>query len=59
MIRNLILLSILLLSTLIHSQNNLNGIVVDEHSLEKLFGVNIILLDSDNGTSTDITGNLN
>ena len=56
MIRNLILLSILLLSTLVYSQNKLNGIVVDEHSNDKLFGVNIILLNSDNGTSTDING---
>ena len=56
MIRNLILLSIFMLSTLLYSQNKLNGIVVDEHSGEKLIGVNIILLGSSNGTTTDING---
>jgi outer membrane receptor for ferrienterochelin and colicins len=56
MIRNLILLSILLLSTIVYSQNKINGFVVDEHSSEKLLGVNIILLGSSNGTTTDING---
>ncbi|MCB0743689.1 MAG: TonB-dependent receptor [Ignavibacteriales bacterium] len=56
MIRNLILLGILMLSTLLYSQNKLTGIVVDEHSGEKLLGVNIILLGSSNGTATDTVG---
>lgn len=45
-----------MLSTLVYSQNKLNGIVVDEHSSEKLLGVNIMLLGSSNGTATDING---
>jgi iron complex outermembrane receptor protein len=45
-----------MLSTLIFSQNKLNGFVVDEHSGEKLFGVNIILLGSMSGTATDTNG---
>jgi len=56
MIRNLILVSVFMLSTLVYSQNKINGIVVDEHSHEKLLGVNIILLGTSNGTATDING---
>ena len=56
MIRNLILLSVFMLSTLVYAQNKINGIVVDEHSSEKLLGVNIILLGSSNGTTTNIKG---
>ena len=51
MIRNLVLLSIFMLSTLVYSQNKINGIVEDHHSSEKLLGVNIILLGSSNGTT--------
>ncbi|MBZ0201350.1 MAG: TonB-dependent receptor, partial [Ignavibacteriaceae bacterium] len=43
-------------SVLVYSQNNLSGFVVDDHSGEKLPGVNIILLGSTNGTTTDING---
>ncbi|MBU1096415.1 MAG: TonB-dependent receptor [Bacteroidetes bacterium] len=56
MIRNLILLSVFMLGTLVYSQNKLNGFVIDKHSSEKLLGVNIILLGSSNGTTTDING---
>ena len=56
MIRNLILLSAFTLSTLLYSQNKINGFVVDKQSSEKLIGVNIILLGSSNGTTTDING---
>jgi iron complex outermembrane receptor protein len=45
-----------MLSTLVYSQNKINGFVVDKHSSEKLLGVNIILLGSSNGTTTDING---
>ena len=57
MIRNSILLSILVLSSLVYSQNIINGVVIDENSGEKLIGVNIILLGTSNGTSTKINGN--
>ncbi len=56
MIRNIILLSVFILSTGVYSQNRINGFVVDQHSSEKLLGVNIILLGSSNGTTTDING---
>ena len=36
MIRNLILLSAFTLSTLLYSQNKINGFVVDKQSSEKL-----------------------
>jgi iron complex outermembrane receptor protein len=45
-----------MLSTLVYAQNKINGIVVDEHSSEKLLEVNIILLGSSNGTTTNIKG---
>jgi outer membrane receptor for ferrienterochelin and colicins len=56
MIRNLTLLSIFMLSTILYSQNKINGFVIDEHSSEKLLGVNIILLGISNGTATDVNG---
>jgi len=56
MIRNLILLSFFMFSMLAYSQNKISGIVADEHSSEKLLGVNIILLGSSNGTTTDNNG---
>jgi iron complex outermembrane receptor protein len=45
-----------MLSTIVYSQNKISGIVIDEHSSEKLLGVNIILLGSSNGTTTDVNG---
>ncbi len=56
MIRNLILLSIFMLSSLVYTQNNINGLVLDEHTDEKLLGVNIILLGTTKGTTTDSDG---
>lgn len=56
MVRNLILLSVFMLSTIVCSQNKVKGFVIDKHSSEKLLGVNIILLGSSNGTTTDTNG---
>lgn len=50
---------LLFLLTNIFAQNKLSGFVVDEHTHEKLIGVNIIVEGTSIGTSTNINGEFN
>ncbi|MBL1215531.1 MAG: TonB-dependent receptor [Ignavibacteriae bacterium] len=57
MIRKFLLLSIFMLSSIIYSQNNISGNVADNDSGESLVGVNIIIVGTNFGTTTDEDGN--
>ena len=41
---------------LIHAQNKIQGVVQNEKTQEPIIGVNILLVDSERGTVTDING---
>ena len=56
MISNFTVIIFFALTTILYSQNELNGVVIDEHSGEKLPGVNIVLAEASTGTSTNANG---
>lgn len=49
-------IAIILLNINLFAQNKLSGFVVDEHTHEKLIGVNIIVEETSIGTSTNADG---
>ena len=54
--RYAIIALLLFLINSLSAQNKLNGLVVDEHTHEKLIGVNIIIVGTAIGTSTNTEG---
>jgi len=53
--KNILIIALFSLQ-LIHAQNKIQGVVQNEKTQEPIIGVNILLVDSERGTVTDING---
>ena len=53
--KNVLIIALFLIQML-YAQNKIQGVVQNENTLEPIIGVNILLVDSETGTVTDISG---
>ena len=53
--KNVLIIALFLIQ-LLYAQNKIQGVVQNEKTQEPIIGVNILLVDSERGTVTDING---